>query len=470
MDAEIAVIGGGITGLTVAWRLSESLGKKVVLLEKLDEIGGQARTFRHGDGLYDMGSHRIHPGFLKRPMRLIRDLVGEDLLTRPRRGRMRLLGRFVNYPPTPIDFLSTFGPGLVGRTCLSLAMTRLGLHRRSGLERSYEDAMIGKVGKSAYDLLYSPTARKLYGIPPTSLSPAAARVRSWHRNGLRMLVWYLLGGGESRKRNYYPRRGIGMIAQGLKDGLRSRGGILVTHARPMQIQTAPEGAVEISYGQDGESGSVRAKRLVSTIAHPELLAMLRPRPPSAVMRNAANLWWRALRLLYLTLNKPGCGQTDTYYFPETEYVFGRISERKRFSPALMDVEGQTALCIEIPCTAGDQLWRASTPALVDLIERDLLKLSFIEDRSQIVRSFSRRLQYVYPIYAINWEKHLQLVSKWLAADGSMFAVGRSALFLHSNIDHCIEMGLECADVLLQGGGSEQWLEHASEFRDFHVRD
>ena len=50
------VVGAGLCGLTVAERLAAA-GRKVVLLERRDRVGGLARSFDDGGFIFDLGPH-----------------------------------------------------------------------------------------------------------------------------------------------------------------------------------------------------------------------------------------------------------------------------------------------------------------------------------------------------------------------------------------------------------------------------
>jgi hypothetical protein len=49
-------------------------------------------------------------------------------------------------------------------------------------------------------------------------------------------------------------------------------------------------------------------------------------------------------------------------------------------------------------------------------------------------------------------------------------IGRQGLFLHCNIDHCIEVAHEAVRHLLEGGDARTWTARASRFLDVRVRD
>src|SRR5688500_15763482 len=62
---------------------------RVTVLERNETVGGNAGSFEVGGCLVDYGSHRLHPACDPTVLADIRGLLGEDLLDRPRRGRIR---------------------------------------------------------------------------------------------------------------------------------------------------------------------------------------------------------------------------------------------------------------------------------------------------------------------------------------------------------------------------------------------
>lgn len=68
---DVAVIGGGLTGLTAAVYLARS-GKSVVLLEKDCRLGGLARTERLNGAMFNLGPHAMYEGGAA--LRILREL------------------------------------------------------------------------------------------------------------------------------------------------------------------------------------------------------------------------------------------------------------------------------------------------------------------------------------------------------------------------------------------------------------
>ena len=75
----IAVIGGGIAGMTAAWRL-KALGHVPVVYEKRDRVGGRMHSIRKGDFLMDIGMS-AYLGTYREAIALILELGLADQLS-----------------------------------------------------------------------------------------------------------------------------------------------------------------------------------------------------------------------------------------------------------------------------------------------------------------------------------------------------------------------------------------------------
>ncbi len=467
----IVVIGAGLAGLTAAWKLAESFGDRVLLLEQEDFTGGMAHTFSEGDLSYDFGSHRIHPTFAPEAMSLFRELLGEDMVLRERRGRLRLNGRYMDYPPDLAGFVKALGFGAALRGGMSFLATRLGGRGDDGAALSYEECMTRRAGKVIYDLFYSPYAWKVYGIDPKTLSAHAAKTRVSLKKPLAIARDIVLRRKTEKKYFYYPRHGIGTIAQELERRFLNSAGELLTGAIVQTIGVGPERVRELIFRDQGRTVSLPVELLISTIPLNELAGLVAPLPPPPVKASAKALKWRAIRFLYLDVKRDFCCESETYYYPETRYAFGRISEPKRFSPHMIRAEGKTVLCVEVLCNVGDRFWKMQDGELLRHVKDDLQQVGLLASEREIDRIFSKRLPAVYPIYDLAWQDNFQTVYRFLDGLRNLYLIGRGGLFLHNNMDHSIVMGLKAADFIAANGDkTAEWTAGLADFRHFEVRD
>ncbi|MBX9767104.1 MAG: FAD-dependent oxidoreductase, partial [Bdellovibrionales bacterium] len=222
----ILVVGGGITGLTAAVQLSKNSNFSVTLVESGSNLGGMARGVWFNGGWADTGSHRIHPNYEPRAMRIIMELLGDSILTRPRNGLIRTGGRFCSYPPNGLEILTSCGGA---RKNLSAAFALGACYFRTAIagnrERTFESYAIRELGSPLYRRFYEPYARKLWGVDPRNLShePAKSRTARFRPKILMQRTVQKFGLKQKRPTYLYPRGGFGQIVTRLSEQANLQG-------------------------------------------------------------------------------------------------------------------------------------------------------------------------------------------------------------------------------------------------------
>ena len=117
---DVIVLGAGPAGLAAANGLARR-GLSVHLVEAQAAVGGNAGSFELAGLRVDFGSHRLHPASHPAVFAELRELLGEDLLERPRHGRIRLLGRWIHFPLRPLDLALRVDPRFAAGVGLDLA-------------------------------------------------------------------------------------------------------------------------------------------------------------------------------------------------------------------------------------------------------------------------------------------------------------------------------------------------------------
>jgi hypothetical protein len=446
---EVLVVGAGISGLYAALLLARR-GFAVRVVEREARVGGLAgaETFR---GIpCDLGSHRLHPSALERP--LFREIDrAAPFLRRPRRGVLLFAGRKIPYPPTAIAMLRALGPRAslgLGLGVIASPAKRRAL-RAWDRDRAAEDEDVGferfvreRVGGPAYEAFYRPYAEKVWGLDPADLSQTVAKKRvsttePWklvQSAAGRTLRW-IAGDPEDAIDGFvYPAGGASSIIAWLVAQLDALG-----------VQ------VERCVGFDPEHRG-------TTLFAGDLRALV-----------PTSLTHRGLYLVYLALPIARASESETYYAPDRGYWFGRVSEIQNYSPSLR-APGETILTVEIPEGRwGRDVDFASGGRLDELVDQ-LVEARIAPRGARPIEARQRFVPGVYPLYRRGWRVAWREAMSRVESLGNVLPFGRQALFLHVNLDHCADIALDVVEHVTSGGDAATWIARAERYLHLRVRD
>lgn len=466
----IVILGAGPAGVGAAHQLRALDRAEVTVVERNEGVGGNAGSFEINGRPVDFGSHRLHPACAPGILADIRRLLGDDLVERPRHGRIRLRGRWVHFPLKPLDLLLHLDPGFALGAARDAA-TRL-VTRNDGEAESFAAVLRQRLGPTICDSFYFPYARKLWGLPPEELAAEQAQ-RRVAANSPGKLVRKVLAQvpgfrSEGAGRFYYPRRGFGQITEAYAAEAERLGAELLLGWTAARAVRTDDGWT-VTVRRDGEEKTLSADRVWSTIPLPVLARIVEPSPGENVLAAASALDYRAMLLIYLELPVDRFTEYDAHYFPGEEVAITRLSETKNYSGS-DEPAGRTVLCAELPCQPEDDVWTMSEEGLGRLVVGDLERAGIpvpVAPSSVHVR----RLRQAYPIYTRGFEDPFAALDAWASAQPGLLSFGRQGLFAHDNTHHALAMAYAAADCLSPAGFDEaKWGRYRRDFEQHVVVD
>ena len=455
-DVDVVVLGGGPAGLAAAWRAAGA-GRSVLLLERAPAVGGMAASFEVAGVRVDTGSHRLHPATPAPVLSLLRELLGDDLQTRPRNGRLQVYDRWVGFPLRPAELARTLPPRAVlriGRDAATRPFTRPD-------PASYASLLVSTLGPELYNALYGPYAEKLWGLPGRDIDAEQAR-RRVSTGG----VWGIARKLVRRDRSgqgqvfFYPRRGFGQIVDVLVEAAVAAGAAVETGAEVTAVEPGTDG-VEVSTA-DGRT--VRAGHVFSTVPLPVLARLAgAPVPPTG-------LAFRAMVLVYLVHESGRWTGYDAHYLPGPQTRVTRLSEPANYRISRDDPADRSVLCAEIPCALGDPVWTSGPDDLAELV-RDGLRASGLPG-VRLGGVEVRRLPHVYPVYEIGYADRLRPLDEWVDGLDRVTTFGRLGLFAHDNTHHAMAEALDAVAALRPDGTRDPglWAAARARFAEHVVED
>src|SRR5271155_3910694 len=104
----VAIIGAGPAGLTAAYLLCKKGATVTVLEADPAYVGGISRTEKYKGFHFDIGGHRFFSKS-KEVEDFWTEILGDDLLQRPRSSRIYYNGKFFSYPLQGLEALKNLG-------------------------------------------------------------------------------------------------------------------------------------------------------------------------------------------------------------------------------------------------------------------------------------------------------------------------------------------------------------------------
>ncbi|HVE64764.1 MAG TPA: FAD-dependent oxidoreductase [Mycobacteriales bacterium] len=472
-SADVVILGGGPAGLAAAWRVART-GRSAILLERAAAVGGMAASFEVGGMRVDRGSHRLHPATEPDLLADLRGLLGEDLQTRPRHGRLSLYGRWVGFPLRAGELLRAVPPGAALRIARDVSSTPITKVRRRGWSPyrepgSYGDALERSLGPELYSAIHEPFARKLWGISGDEIDVEQARRRvtadtPWKVAArlLRRRLSSTSGAGGQGRIFFYPRRGFGQIVDVLADAAVSAGAQISTSAEVASVVTRGGRPMVVDAG----GTTYDAGRVFSTLPLPVLARITRPLPSQTLLDEASTLKFRAVVLVYVVHSGGRWTEYDAHYLPDRDTPVTRISEPANYRVSSDDPQDRSVVCAEIPCEVGDHIWRSPDADLAEVVLDTARRHRLPELRvSDVV---VRRMPHVYPVYRIGYATPLAAVDTWAHGLAGVTTFGRLGLFAHDNTHHALAMARDAVASLTADGWDERAWSAARERFARHV--
>jgi len=448
MKRHVVILGAGPGGLAAAWKLVRA-GHAVTVLEREPVVGGLARTFAYGKFRFDYGPHAFNID-IPEVIEEMKGLLGADFVEKTFSSKVVFRNKFVNYPLRGADVFTSINP-LLGAYCVfDFAVARV-RHRILGKEEidTFESWVVSRFGRTLYNIYFGPYTQKLWGRDPRELSGVFASQRIPVLHLWDLIQKTFLGKQATPHRHneyvdeaYYPRKGIGQIAERLSEEIVAHGGKILTDVEVLSARADGGRVRSVRFRRGGQPEEEACDFLLSTIPVRDFVPLHDPAAPAEVRAAAEGMHYRSARLMYLLVDREQVSGTPYIYFSNPDVLFNRIYEIRCFSPD-MTPAGKTAVCAEITCDEGDATWHASDEALYPKVIGPLEQARLLT-RDHVFDYFTRTIRFAYPIYETGFQHRMKKITAWLNGIPNALMYGRQGLFTYTNTNHSIDMAFRAA--------------------------
>jgi len=451
--AGTAILGAGPAGLTAAY-VHALRGSPATVFEADGAVGGIAKTVEFNGYRFDLGGHRFFTK-LKPIERLWDEMLGDELLTRPRLSRIYYNGKFFSYPLRARDVPTRLGIFEALLCVLSYAASKRG---RAAPADSFEEWVTERFGRRLYDTFFRSYTEKVWGIPGSEIRSEWAAQRIKNFSLLRAML-SILG---LRQRDVttlieefrYPRLGPGQMWQAFHGFVENRGVPVRLQHRAVRLAHSNGRLERLLVRSNGSEIEYDVDAAVSTIALSDLVQSLDPLPPDEVLGAARRLRYRDMCMVALMTTEPAPFADNWIYLHDTATRAGRVQNFGAWSESMVR-PGTTCLGVEYFCFAGDEIWNLPPDQAVELATNELAAIGLI-DPSKVVDGVKVRVPKAYPMYDHADRQAVAVIREYLAGFANLQTCGRNGLHRYNNQDHSMWTAVLASLNLLDGESYDVW--------------
>lgn len=462
------IIGGGPAGLTAAFELSK-LGRRAVVLEADNVVGGLARTGEYKGYRFDVGGHRFFTK-VSYVQELWEEILGDDFLVRPRLSRIHYRGKLFDYPLRPMNALRGLGIRESVLVVLSYLRAVVVPIRH---ETTFEHWVRNRFGKRLYEVFFKTYTEKVWGIPCSEIGVEWASQRIKDLDLIVALRNAILGPRRQKGSGavtslidefHYPRHGPGQMWARCAQLLEEAGSEVRLEVPVVRLRHRAGRVHEVIVRHaDGSEHGVSGEEFLSSMPIGELVERMDPAPPKEVLKAARTLRYRDFITVALIVDRDELFPDNWIYIHSPEVRVGRIQNYKNWSPDMVADPDRTALGLEYFVQEGDELWTAPDEELVALGRKEIVQLGLALE-GEITDGTVLRMKKAYPVYDGAYKEALNVLCTWLYPFKNLQLIGRNGQHRYNNQDHAMMTGILAARNI-QGECHDIWKVNVE--RDYH---
>ena len=457
------IMGAGPAGLTAAYELAIHHNLSVTVLEKDPRyVGGISRTVEHGGYRFDIGGHRFFSKS-KEVEDLWTEILGDDLLVRPRLSRIFYNNKYFDYPLKASNALFNLGPIETVRCITSYIKARLFPTKDP---QSFEEWVTNKFGDRLFQIFFKTYTERIWGMSTSELSAdwAAQRIKGLSLSSA--ILNALLPKGRAKgdaviktliEEFRYPRFGPGQMWERVQDRLIERGYPVQLGQTVTRITHDGKHVASVTVSDpEGKTREISGTHFISTLPMRELVAACNPALPEVVQHAARSLKYRDYFTVAIVVDKADVFPDNWMYLYDKNVQACRIQNYKNWSPAMVADETKTCLGLEYFCFETDAIWQCSDSELAARGGQELVHLGMCT-AEQIVSAVVVRQLKAYPVYDDDYKMHLATIRDYLAIHlPNLQLVGRNGMHHYNNQDHSMMTALCAARNIAIDAGMDPW--------------
>ncbi|MBN8835661.1 MAG: NAD(P)/FAD-dependent oxidoreductase [Sphingobacteriia bacterium] len=453
MSKKVAIIGAGPAGLTAAYLLGKASQQVTVFEKDPQYVGGISRTETYKGYSFDIGGHRFFSKS-KEVEDFWTEILGDEMLERPRSSRIYYNKQFFSYPLVAMDALKKLGVIESALCVLSYLYAKIFPVKNP---TNFEDWVVNQFGRRLFNIFFKTYTEKVWGIPCNEISAdwAAQRIKGL---SLSSAIWNALfpkknSGGDKDKviktlidSFRYPKRGPGMMWERCVEKSKALGVDIKMNCGVNSIHfNGQSWSVETSDGNKLEGFDY----VLSSAPMRELIANTYPQLPEVARNAAQQLSYRDFITVVLICNDADAFSDNWIYIHDPNVKVGRIQNFKSWSPYMVPDPNMACYGLEYFCFEGDGMWTSTNEELIALGKKEIEKIG-LTTQASIVDGYVVRQPKAYPVYDHSYKENVDVIKNTLKEYPGLYLVGRNGMHKYNNQDHSMMTAMLAAKNIIAG--------------------
>jgi protoporphyrinogen oxidase len=514
------IIGAGPAGLTAAYELLEKSDIRPVIIEMSADIGGISKTVNYKGNRIDIGGHRFFSKsdrvmewwqnilplqgkparddrILKRDVAVSKDQNAPDpekenlvMLIRNRISRIFFLRSFFDYPislkPNTFKNLGIARTFIIGMSYLKARLFPI------KNEKSLEDFLINRFGKSLYLLFFKDYTEKVWGVPCSEIKPEWGAQRIKGLSVSKALLHAIKSSfskdssiGQKKTETslieqfIYPKLGPGQLWEEVARQIEAKGGKIIRKCKVVDIYIS-DGIVRNVSFINSETKSISNHScdfLISTMPVQELINAMKPEAPEPVKEVAKGLIYRDFITVGVLLKKMKIANTtkiktinnivpdNWIYIQERDVKLGRLQIFNNWSPYMVNDANNIWIGLEYFCNEGDELWSKSDDEFAKFAIDELSKIDIIK-KEDVLDSTVIRMPKTYPAYFGTYDD-FHIIRNFTDKIENLFLIGRNGMHKYNNADHSMLTAMAAVENITTGVKSKENIWKVNADQEYH---
>lgn len=424
----IAILGGGLTGLTLA----NLLKNDVKILEKENECGGLCRSILENGYTFDWGGSHVIFSKDNEVLEFTKNILENNIVQRRRNAKILYNGRLVKYP---------FENGLADLSrednleCLRGFLDAY-KKRNNGGEigpNNFKEWMYYMFGSGIAEKYLVPYNKKIWKLDPTNIDICWVKDRV-PQPPVEHIVSASCGSeteGYIHQLNfYYPQKGgIQALINSLEKKIQDK---IIFDFNINKIEKIEDGW-SISNGEE----YIKCKEIISTIPLFDLIYSLK-NVPKNVLGALNDLKYNSLITVMIGFKTRNTNNISWLYIPDPSCLSHRVSFPSNYTDTVVPF-GKSSVLAEITYNNECDIIQQSDEDIVNNIINYLDQNKLI-NKNDVEYTKIKRVKYGYVINNLNYRKNIKIIREYLKIIG-IHTVGRFSEWEYYNMDACIRSAM-----------------------------